>query len=325
MPFCYESSQGGPTGAEGGQEGVIGAGQDDVMVLAGLTGGSWVEANAFVDFFPARVLNTNDTGTNQTSTNETDTNGSDDTDILTSSSSDSSSSSAIIGAVFAVIAVVAVIVAGVCLRRRQIAKKTKGDAHGGAPSSDIPRAVERPRFTSISRSIPSVGDLPVSDAPRVVERPRVYATSAREVPPKGDLPPPPPGEPRPTSQGGYDVAKAVLEIAHKLARQSQCPGVSEAATLVSTLVNLISDGRSSSADVDARLKKCRLLVTMLERAAMVLGKVRGLVAPLHAAAGYWSVPPRRACLHRREMISSTKKRNEHVGLSPTPTVFVVVL
>lgn len=275
MPYCYESSQGAPTGADDGQKVSIGAAQEDFMVLDGLTEESWDKANSFVYVFPGRVLSTNGTGTNETSTNETDTNTSDDTGLSASSSSDSSSSSAIIGGVFAVIAVVTVIVAGVCLRRRWIANKPKGDEYGGPPSSDIPRAVERPRFTSMSRrSIPSVSDLPASDGPRVVERSRAYITSSRAVPPKGDLPPPR-EEPRPTSGGGYDVAKAILEIAHKLARQSQCPGVSEAATLVSTLVNLISDGRSSSAEIDARLKKCRLLVAMLERAAMVLGKVRG--------------------------------------------------
>lgn len=76
------------------------------------------------------------------------------------------------------------------------------------------------------------------------------------------------------SSGTRDVVQAVLEAANDLALNSQFPGVSEAATLVSTLVNLISNDRGRLAESDARLKRCRLLVTMLQQAATVLGKVR---------------------------------------------------
>ena len=73
-----------------------------------------------------------------------------------------------------------------------------------------------------------------------------------------------------------DVVDAVMEIASNLARQSHFPVVYEAATLVSTMVNLISHDRGSVAETESMLKRCRFLVMTLERAAMVLGKVRQL-------------------------------------------------
>lgn len=278
------------------------------MVLAGLTEGSQVEANASVYFISARVLATNESDTdNENETSSLTSLSSDNfTTPLTSSSSDSSSSSGIIvGIVFAVIAVVAVIVAGVCLRRKKLAKQKKGDAQGERRSSGVPRVVERPRKASERRSIPFVSDFLAPDAPRVVERPR-FATTTRthSVPPAGDLPPPPERPGVPSGGGRYDIAKAVLEIAHKLARESRCPGVSEAAALVSTLVNLISDGRNTSAEVDARLKKCRLLVTMLERAVMVLGKVRVLL--LYISLPDVFRPSYRTWLQRREIYDKLK-------------------
>ena len=270
--------QGGSTGDAGFVTGAIATRPDDSVVLAGVTEGSWIGTNTIVDFFPPRVLATNGTD-----------NGTDNTSSPTSS--DSSGTSIIIGVVFAVVAVVAAIIAGVCVRKRLIAKQKTGGAAGDIRPSAVPPVVERQLLTSTNRPIPFVGDLPASDAPRVVERPR-FASMNRPMPSVGDpstpdvrrvgeksrLSPkkrtiPSTGDLRAPS-GGYDVAKAILEAAHKIAQKSQFPGVCEAAMLVSTLVNMISDGRSSSADVDARLKKCRLLITMLERASTVLGKVR---------------------------------------------------
>lgn len=73
--------------------------------------------------------------------------------------------------------------------------------------------------------------------------------------------------------GTNDVLQAVLEAAHNLAQNSQFPGVAEAATLVKTLATLVSNDRRRIAEAEAKLKRCRLLVAMLERAATVLGKV----------------------------------------------------
>lgn len=72
--------------------------------------------------------------------------------------------------------------------------------------------------------------------------------------------------------GGFGLVDAVLEAAQELANNCQTPGISEAATVVSILVNLVSDSRDS--DSDARLRQCRAIITMLERAAKVVGKVR---------------------------------------------------
>ena len=77
-----------------------------------------------------------------------------------------------------------------------------------------------------------------------------------------------------TRFGDYDVLSSVLGAAVHLAQHSQFPGVSKAAMLVSSLANVISTDRNSTAEKNARLKRCRPLITMLHRAATVLGKVR---------------------------------------------------
>lgn len=78
----------------------------------------------------------------------------------------------------------------------------------------------------------------------------------------------------PTRSGDHDVLSSVLGAAVYLAQHSQFPGVSEAAMLVSSLANVISTDRNSTTEMNARLNRCRLLITMLHGAATVLGKVR---------------------------------------------------
>lgn len=48
---------------------------------------------------------------------------------------------------------------------------------------------------------------------------------------------------------------------------------SEAASLVVILVNLVTDNRDNKGEVDARLRECRSIVLVLERAAEVVHKV----------------------------------------------------
>ncbi|CAM9606844.1 unnamed protein product, partial [Hapterophycus canaliculatus] len=82
------------------------------------------------------------------------------------------------------------------------------------------------------------------------------------------------GEPsaagREARRGGFGLAYAVMDAAQELANHCQTPGISEAATIVSILANLVSDSRDD--DSDARLRQCRAIVMMLERAAKVAGK-----------------------------------------------------
>lgn len=78
----------------------------------------------------------------------------------------------------------------------------------------------------------------------------------------------------PNSSGSSDIIKAVAEAARKLALQCPFPGVCEAATLVSSLVNMIRDDKGHTAEMESRVKRCRLVIMILQRAAMVLGKVR---------------------------------------------------
>lgn len=72
---------------------------------------------------------------------------------------------------------------------------------------------------------------------------------------------------------GFGYGRAVLTAAQELAQHCQIPGVSEAATMVSILINLVSDSRDCTSRGDAGVKRCRSIVMILKRAAKVLGKV----------------------------------------------------
>lgn len=64
-----------------------------------------------------------------------------------------------------------------------------------------------------------------------------------------------------------------MEAAQELAYHCLIPGISEAAAAVSILVTLFSDGRDLNSGYDANLKHCRSIVSMLERASKLAGKV----------------------------------------------------
>ncbi|CBJ30083.1 putative CTR1-like protein kinase/ leucine rich repeat-containing protein [Ectocarpus siliculosus] len=74
------------------------------------------------------------------------------------------------------------------------------------------------------------------------------------------------------TSSGVEYGQAVLAAAEELAHHCQIPGVSEAATVVSILVHLVTDSRDSLSRGDLAVKRCRSIVMMLERAAKVLGK-----------------------------------------------------
>lgn len=76
------------------------------------------------------------------------------------------------------------------------------------------------------------------------------------------------------SSNGAGVGQAVMEAAQNLAEHSGIPGVAEAATLLSILVNLVMNNRSSINAADKRIKWCRSVVNMIQRAEKVLGEVR---------------------------------------------------
>lgn len=77
-----------------------------------------------------------------------------------------------------------------------------------------------------------------------------------------------------SSGGGVDVVQAVVEAAHCLASHSAIPGVCEAARLISVLVELVTDYQDGTSEMEWRVKRCRSIIFMLERAGEVLGKVR---------------------------------------------------
>lgn len=74
------------------------------------------------------------------------------------------------------------------------------------------------------------------------------------------------------SRKGVGVGKVAREVALELAQNCHIPGVSEAATAMSILVKMVVD--SGEHDGDAKLKQCRSISMVLERAAKVAEKVR---------------------------------------------------
>lgn len=78
------------------------------------------------------------------------------------------------------------------------------------------------------------------------------------------------------SLGGIGLGEAVMEAAQNLAYHCQIPGVSEAASVVFTLVELVSDSRDIKSGGDSNLRQCRSIVRVLERASQVAGRVRQL-------------------------------------------------
>ncbi|CAN0411915.1 unnamed protein product, partial [Ectocarpus sp. 8 AP-2014] len=67
------------------------------------------------------------------------------------------------------------------------------------------------------------------------------------------------------------VGQAVIVAAQDLAHHCQVPGVSEVATLVSLLVNLVTDSCDNNSGSDGRLRQCRSIIVLLNRADKVAG------------------------------------------------------
>ena len=72
---------------------------------------------------------------------------------------------------------------------------------------------------------------------------------------------------------GFGVAQAVMGVAHDLAQMSQIPGVTEVAGLVIVLMNLVTDNSDNVDGIENTVKRCRSVVTLLQRAASVLQHV----------------------------------------------------
>ncbi|CAM9807784.1 unnamed protein product, partial [Ascophyllum nodosum] len=68
------------------------------------------------------------------------------------------------------------------------------------------------------------------------------------------------------------MAEAVMGAAEAVANSSSVPGVSEAATLISTLVKLVVERQNSDSAAEWRLRWCRSIVTLLDQASKILGK-----------------------------------------------------
>ena len=79
---------------------------------------------------------------------------------------------------------------------------------------------------------------------------------------------------KPSRSKRLSIAEAVMEAAEVVANSSGVPGVSEAATLISTLVKLVVERQNSDRAAEWRLRWCRSTVTLLGQASEILGKVR---------------------------------------------------
>lgn len=85
------------------------------------------------------------------------------------------------------------------------------------------------------------------------------------------------GEPTSGSRLGSDIAEMVLMAAQELADRSSIPGLSDAAALVSVLVQLVSDHSENENAVEGRLRWCRSIIILLSRASELLDKVRARI------------------------------------------------
>ncbi|CAN0186405.1 unnamed protein product [Ectocarpus sp. 6 AP-2014] len=87
------------------------------------------------------------------------------------------------------------------------------------------------------------------------------------------------------------LGRAVLAAAQELAHHCQIPGVSEAATAVCMMANLVTDGRDNTRASESRLRQCSTVVMALKRAAKVADKggdtigevARGMIEDVHGA------------------------------------------
>ncbi|CAN0344511.1 unnamed protein product [Ectocarpus sp. 6 AP-2014] len=87
------------------------------------------------------------------------------------------------------------------------------------------------------------------------------------------------------------LGRAVLAAAQELAHHCQIPGVSEAATAVCMMANLVTDGRDNARASETRLRQCSTVVMALKRAAKVADKggdtigevARGMIEDVHGA------------------------------------------
>ena len=75
------------------------------------------------------------------------------------------------------------------------------------------------------------------------------------------------------SAGDIRMGHAVLAAALELVHHCQIPGVSEAATAVCIMANLVTDNRENAGASESRLRQCSTIVMALKRAAKVAEKV----------------------------------------------------
>lgn len=73
--------------------------------------------------------------------------------------------------------------------------------------------------------------------------------------------------------GDIGLGHAVLAAAQELAHHCQVPGISEAAAVVCIMANLVTDSRENDSASSLRLRQSRSVVTVLKRAAKVVGRV----------------------------------------------------
>lgn len=86
------------------------------------------------------------------------------------------------------------------------------------------------------------------------------------------------------SAGDIGLSGAVMAAAEELAHHCQIPGVSEAASAVCIIANLVSDSRDNVRASESRLRQCRSIVMALKRADKVAAKVSSQEDPVACLA-----------------------------------------
>lgn len=103
---------------------------------------------------------------------------------------------------------------------------------------------------------------------------------------------------RRASSDGLGLGHAVGDAAMELALNCHVPGVSEAAAIVSILVNLVTNNRDTKSGNDASFRRCRSIVLMLQRAAKVLGQASQRCAAYDAVPRFARLYPLKSSLMR---------------------------
>ena len=162
------------------------------------------------------------------------------------------------------------------VRRDGLAKIIKVDGQDYVKSKEGAMLSTSKMKTSMTSVPLSSGPLPCNPSVNIIPEPAILESAVTNVPVSrngtgGAF----------TGEVKISAAVAVMEAASAIASSSSIPGVSEAARLVSILVELVVDKNDNDITGDWRVRWCRSIVAVLERASELIEKVKGMSARMH--------------------------------------------